>query len=43
MVTLLRPGTVLRTTSGKVRRAAMRDLLRDGDLASLCQDPAIRG
>ncbi|WP_433788565.1 hypothetical protein [Actinoplanes sp. CA-252034] len=43
MVALLRPGTVLRTTSGKVRRAAMRDLLRDGDPASFNQDSATRG
>jgi acyl-CoA synthetase (AMP-forming)/AMP-acid ligase II len=38
-VALLRPGTVLRTTSGKVRRSAMRDLFRDGGLATLYQDP----
>ena len=38
-VALLRPGTVLRTTSGKVRRSAMRDLFRDGGLTSLYQDP----
>jgi acyl-CoA synthetase (AMP-forming)/AMP-acid ligase II len=38
-VALLRPGTVLRTTSGKVRRAAMRDLFRDGGLTVLYQEP----
>ncbi|GLZ14919.1 AMP-binding protein [Actinomadura sp. NBRC 104425] len=37
-VALLRPGAVLRTTSGKVRRSAMRDLFREGRLASLYQD-----
>jgi acyl-CoA synthetase (AMP-forming)/AMP-acid ligase II len=38
-VALLKPGAVLRTTSGKVRRAAMRELFRTGQLASLYQDP----
>ncbi|MET8828875.1 fatty acyl-AMP ligase [Streptomyces sp. NPDC004610] len=38
-VALVKPGTVLRTTSGKVRRSAMRDLFREGRLVSLHQDP----
>lgn len=38
-VALVKPGTVLRTTSGKVRRSAMRDLFRQGGLVSLHQDP----
>jgi acyl-CoA synthetase (AMP-forming)/AMP-acid ligase II len=38
-VALVKPGTVLRTTSGKVRRSAMRDLFRQGRLVSLHQDP----
>jgi acyl-CoA synthetase (AMP-forming)/AMP-acid ligase II len=38
-VALLRPGTVLRTTSGKVRRSAMRELFRDGGLTPRYQDP----
>jgi acyl-CoA synthetase (AMP-forming)/AMP-acid ligase II len=37
-VALVKPGTILRTTSGKVRRSAMRDLFRQGRLASLHQD-----
>ncbi len=35
---LLRPGAVRRTTSGKVERAAMRGLLRDGGLEPLHQE-----
>ncbi|MGW7519510.1 fatty acyl-AMP ligase [Streptomyces sp. NPDC054796] len=38
-VALLKPGSVLRTTSGKVRRAAMRDLFHQGLLTPLYQDP----
>ncbi|GAA4236746.1 fatty acyl-AMP ligase [Actinomadura meridiana] len=38
-VALLKPGAVLRTTSGKVRRSAMRDLFREGRLTALYQDP----
>jgi acyl-CoA synthetase (AMP-forming)/AMP-acid ligase II len=38
-VALLRSGTVPRTTSGKVRRSAMRDLFHKGDLTPLYQDP----
>ncbi|MFJ4685556.1 fatty acyl-AMP ligase [Streptomyces sp. NPDC088789] len=38
-VALVKPGTVLRTTSGKVRRSAMRDLFHEGRLVSLHQDP----
>ncbi|GCB44042.1 fatty acyl-AMP ligase [Streptomyces sp. NL15-2K] len=38
-VALVKPGTVLRTTSGKIRRSAMRDLFHEGRLASLHQDP----
>lgn len=34
-VALLRPGTVRRTTSGKIQRAEMRALFRAGELASL--------
>ncbi|AZK98189.1 MULTISPECIES: fatty acyl-AMP ligase [Streptomyces] len=37
-VALVKPGTVLRTTSGKVRRSAMRELFRQGRLPSLHQD-----
>jgi len=37
-VALLKPGTVLRTTSGKVRRSAMRDLFHEGRLAPIYQD-----
>ncbi|WP_406293730.1 fatty acyl-AMP ligase [Embleya sp. NBC_00888] len=38
-VALLSPGTVLRTTSGKVQRSAMRELFHEGRLASLYRDP----
>ncbi|WP_405620790.1 fatty acyl-AMP ligase [Streptomyces sp. NBC_01511] len=38
-VALLKPGSVPRTTSGKVRRAAMRDLFHQGLLTPLYQDP----
>ncbi len=38
-VALVKPGTVPRTTSGKVRRSAMRDLFHQGRLTSLHQDP----
>ncbi|MGI5163180.1 fatty acyl-AMP ligase [Spirillospora sp. CA-253888] len=37
-VALLRPGSVPRTTSGKVRRSAMRDLFHEGRLTALYQD-----
>ncbi|MGV9316913.1 fatty acyl-AMP ligase [Streptomyces sp. NPDC003691] len=37
-VALVKPGTVLRTTSGKVRRSAMRELFHQGRLAALHQD-----
>nr|AGS49774.1 long-chain-fatty-acid--CoA ligase [uncultured bacterium esnapd15] len=36
-VLLLRPGAVLRTTSGKIRRSAMRQLFHEGKLAALYQ------
>jgi acyl-CoA synthetase (AMP-forming)/AMP-acid ligase II len=39
-VALLRPGTVQRTTSGKVQRAAMSELFRTGQLKTLYQDPS---
>ncbi|XVV09979.1 fatty acyl-AMP ligase [Actinoplanes sp. CA-131856] len=39
VVALLRPGTVRRTTSGKVQRAAMSELFRTGRLAPIFQDP----
>ena len=38
-VLLLRPGAVLRTTSGKIRRSAMRELFHEGKLAAIYQDP----
>jgi acyl-CoA synthetase (AMP-forming)/AMP-acid ligase II len=38
-VLLLRPGAVLRTTSGKIRRTAMRELFHEGGLAALYQHP----
>ncbi|GAA1784454.1 fatty acyl-AMP ligase [Luedemannella flava] len=38
-VLLLRPGTVQRTTSGKVQRSAMRTLFGEGRIAALYQDP----
>jgi acyl-CoA synthetase (AMP-forming)/AMP-acid ligase II len=38
-VLLLRPGTVLRTTSGKVQRSAMRERFVEGTLTPLYQDP----
>ncbi|BCJ69485.1 fatty acyl-AMP ligase [Polymorphospora rubra] len=38
-VLLLRPGAVSRTTSGKVRRSAMRELFRTGALSSVYRDP----
>lgn len=34
-VALLRPGTVLRTTSGKIRRSAMRELFLTGELPAV--------
>lgn len=37
-VALLRPGSVARTTSGKVQRAAMSELFRTGQLKALYQD-----
>ncbi|MBE1530657.1 fatty acyl-AMP ligase [Actinomadura algeriensis] len=37
-VALLKPGTVLRTTSGKIRRSAMRELFHGGLLTALYQD-----
>ncbi|TMQ95630.1 fatty acyl-AMP ligase [Actinomadura soli] len=37
-VALLKPGSVPRTTSGKVRRSAMRDLFHGGGLTPLYQD-----
>ncbi|MFI0371291.1 fatty acyl-AMP ligase [Actinomadura sp. 1N219] len=37
-VALLKPGSVPRTTSGKVRRSAMRDLFHEGRLTPLYQD-----
>nr|WP_221382832.1 fatty acyl-AMP ligase [Actinoplanes polyasparticus] len=39
VVALLRPGTVRRTTSGKVQRAAMSELFRTGRLSPIFQDP----
>jgi acyl-CoA synthetase (AMP-forming)/AMP-acid ligase II len=43
-VVLVRPGTVRRTTSGKLERAAVRRLLLDGRLESLHEliEPAVR-
>jgi acyl-CoA synthetase (AMP-forming)/AMP-acid ligase II len=38
-VLLLRPGTVLRTTSGKVQRSAMRQLFCEGKLTALYRTP----
>lgn len=38
-VLLLRPGMVLRTTSGKVRRSAMRKQFHEGQLAALYSHP----
>lgn len=38
-VLLLRPGAVLRTTSGKIRRSAMRQMFHEGQLAALYQHP----
>lgn len=38
-VVLLRPGAVLRTTSGKVRRSAMRELFHEGKLTALYRHP----
>nr|CAG15025.1 Acyl-CoA synthase [Actinoplanes teichomyceticus] len=38
-VLLLRPGAVLRTTSGKIRRSAMRELFHEGKLTALYQHP----
>ncbi|MFI1996538.1 fatty acyl-AMP ligase [Actinoplanes sp. NPDC020271] len=40
-VVLLRPGAVLRTTSGKIRRSAMRELFHEGRLAALYQHPPV--
>jgi acyl-CoA synthetase (AMP-forming)/AMP-acid ligase II len=37
-VALLKPGAVLRTTSGKIRRTEMRTLFHEGRLPSLYQD-----
>jgi acyl-CoA synthetase (AMP-forming)/AMP-acid ligase II len=41
-VLLVSPGTVQRTTSGKVRRSAMRTLFREGQLRALYRDPPER-
>ncbi|MGW0737470.1 fatty acyl-AMP ligase [Streptomyces sp. NPDC002851] len=43
-VLLVAPGTVRRTTSGKVQRTRMRQLFLDGELAALHEhvDPAVR-
>lgn len=38
-VLLLRPGAVLRTTSGKIRRSAMRQMFHEGQLTALYQHP----
>lgn len=40
-VLLLRPGTVLRTTSGKVRRSAMRKLFCDGQLTAIYESSSL--
>jgi acyl-CoA synthetase (AMP-forming)/AMP-acid ligase II len=40
-IALLKSGTVPRTTSGKVRRSAMRDLFHEGGLTPLYQDPEL--
>jgi acyl-CoA synthetase (AMP-forming)/AMP-acid ligase II len=40
-VLLLRPGGVLRTTSGKVRRSAMRKMFCDGQLTALYESPSL--
>jgi acyl-CoA synthetase (AMP-forming)/AMP-acid ligase II len=42
-VALLRPGSVLRTTSGKIRRAAMRELFLGDELSTVYEhlDPRI--
>ncbi|MEU4243564.1 fatty acyl-AMP ligase [Actinoplanes sp. NPDC026619] len=40
-VVLLSPGSVQRTTSGKVRRSAMRTLYREGSLKALYHHPAL--
>lgn len=44
-VLLVRPGTVRRTTSGKVRRTLMRELFLAGELAGVYEvlDPDVRG
>ena len=44
-VVLVRPGTIRRTTSGKIQRTLMRTLFLDGALEPLHQvlDPAVRG
>ncbi|GAA3824570.1 fatty acyl-AMP ligase [Streptomyces coacervatus] len=41
-ILLARPGTVLRTTSGKIRRSAMRDLHAAGELRTLQPAPVPR-
>ncbi|MFD9304951.1 fatty acyl-AMP ligase [Streptomyces sp. NPDC060048] len=44
-VLLVRPGTVRRTTSGKIQRTLMRELFLAGELAGVYEvlDPAVRG